>query len=235
MAHDAALSDAPPRRRIRSYVLRGGRQSPAAARALEALAPRYAVAFDGRPLDLHAVFGRAAPTVLEIGFGTGTTTAEIAVAHPHVDFLAVDVYAQGVAHLLRLVDARGLRNVRIVQHDAVEVVEAIAPGALGGIHVYFPDPWPKKRHHKRRLLQPAFVHALAERLAPGGYLHVATDWQPYADEVLAACGAEPLLVNTAEGFAPRPAWRPQTKFEARGLALGHAVSDILFTRRDTPA
>jgi tRNA (guanine-N7-)-methyltransferase len=136
---------------------------------------------------------------------------------------------------MRLADARGLRNLRIVRHDAVDVVAAIAPGALGGIHVYFPDPWPKKRHHKRRLLQPAFVHALAMRLAPGGYLHVATDWQPYADEVLAACSAEPLLVNTARGFAPRPAWRPQTKFEARGLKLGHAVSDILFTRRDAAA
>jgi tRNA (guanine-N7-)-methyltransferase len=235
VARGAALSDAPPHRRIRSFVLRGGRQSPAAARALELLAPRYALAFDGRPIDLRAAFGRMAPTVLEIGFGVGTTTAEIAAAHPRVDFLAVDVYAQGVANLLRLVDARGLGNVRIVQHDAVDVVDAIAPGALGGVHVYFPDPWPKKRHHKRRLLQPAFVHALAARLAPGGYLHVATDWQPYADEVLAACVAEPLLVNTAQGFAPRPAWRPQTKFEARGLALGHTVSDILFERRDVPA
>jgi tRNA (guanine-N7-)-methyltransferase len=231
VAPGAAVSDAPPHRRIRSYVLRGGRQSPAAERALVELAPRYAVPFDGQPLDLRALFGRDAPVVLEIGFGTGTTTAEIAAAHPHVDFVAVDVYAQGVANLLRLVDARGLRNVRIVRHDAVDVVAAIAPGTLGGIHVYFPDPWPKKRHHKRRLLQPAFVHALAQRLAPGGYLHVATDWQPYADEVLAACSAEPLLANTTDGFAPRPAWRPRTKFEARGLALGHAVADILFRRQ----
>jgi len=219
-------------RRIRSYVLRQGRHSAAAARALVTLAPRYSLAWRGQPPDWRREFGRDAPLVLEIGFGTGSTTAEIARAHPDADFVAVDVYERGVANLARLLDAAALGNVRIVRHDAVDVVaDMIAPSTLGGVHVYFPDPWPKKRHHKRRLLQPDFVHALALRLRPGGYLHVATDWQPYADEILATCGAEPLLANTAAGFAPRPAWRPRTKFESRGLALGHAVSDILFKRR----
>lgn len=235
MSSDApGAAPAPPaHRRIRSYVLRQGRHSAGAARALATLAPRYGLPWRAQPPDWQRVFGRAAPLVLEIGFGGGATTAEIARTHPHVDFIAVDVYERGVANLLRLLDAGGLCNVRVVRHDAVEVVaDMIAPATLGGVHVYFPDPWPKKRHHKRRLLRPDFVHALALRLQPGGYLHVATDWQPYADEILAACAAEPLLANTAAGFAPRPAWRPQTKFESRGLALGHAVSDILFTRTD---
>ena len=230
MARGAALSDAPPHRRIRSFVLRGGRQSPAAARALELLAPRYALAFDGRPIDLRAAFGRMAPTVLEIGFGVGTTTAEIAAAHPRVDFLAVDVYAQGVANLLRLIDARGLGNVRIVQHDAVDVVDAIAPGALGGVHVYFPDPWPKKRHHKRRLMQPDFAALAASRLAPGGRLHAATDWREYAEHMLEVLSGVPGMRNCAADFAPRPPWRPETKFEKRGLGLGHGVWDLVFTR-----
>ncbi|MFI4903470.1 MAG: tRNA (guanosine(46)-N7)-methyltransferase TrmB [Burkholderiales bacterium] len=233
----AAPGDAAPatgaHRRIRSYVLRQGRHSTAAARALAVLAPRYSLAWRAEAPDWRHVFGRDAPLVLEIGFGSGATTAEIARTHPHVDFVAVDVYERGVANLARLLDAADLGNVRIVRHDAVDVVaDMIAPATLGGVHVYFPDPWPKKRHHKRRLLQAAFVHALALRLRPGGYLHVATDWQPYADEILATCSAEPLLANTATGFAPRPAWRPRTKFEARGLALGHAVCDILFKRAD---
>jgi tRNA (guanine-N7-)-methyltransferase len=221
-----------PHRPVRSYVVRQGRRSPAALRALAEIAPRYCIAFAAAPLDFRGVFGRTAPVVLEIGFGMGATTAEIARAHPHVDFIAIDVHEPGIASLARRLDAEALHNVRMLRHDAVEVVAAmIAPASLAGVHVYFPDPWPKKRHHKRRLLKPAFVHELALRLRPGGYLHVATDWQPYADEVLAACTAEPLLANHAEGFATRPAWRPLTKFEVRGLKLGHAVSDILFTRR----
>ncbi|MGZ8268896.1 MAG: tRNA (guanosine(46)-N7)-methyltransferase TrmB, partial [Burkholderiales bacterium] len=190
------------------------------------------VPFEHRTLDSAALFGRRAPLVLEIGFGMGETTAEIAAAHPDNDYLAVEVHTPGVGSLLKLIEARGLANVRIVQHDAVEVLEhMIASGTLDGVHVFFPDPWPKKRHHKRRLLQPAVVKLLASRLKPGGYLHVATDWEEYAQQVLEVLAAEPQLENTAPGFAPRPAYRPLTKFEQRGLKLGHGVWDIVFKRR----
>jgi len=219
-------------RPVRSFVLRQGRLTPAQERALEELAPRFAIPFAHAPLDFARLFGRAAPIVLEIGFGMGETTAAIAAAQPDRDFVGIEVHGPGVGNLLREIDRRGLANVRVVRHDAVEVVDAMIPaGALAGIHVYFPDPWPKKRHQKRRLLKPAFVHALARRLAPGGYLHAATDWGDYADEMLATLRAEPLLANTAEGFAPRPASRPPTKFELRGTRLGHPVFDLLFTRK----
>jgi len=220
-------------RPVRSFVRRAGRQSLAQKRAITDLAPRYCIDYQPALLDYAAAFGRAAPVVLEIGFGMGETTAAIAAAHPDVDFIAVDVHDPGVGSLLARIDAQSLTNLRIIRHDAVDVVaNMIAPASLGGVHVYFPDPWPKKRHHKRRLLKPGFVHALALRLRIDGYFHAATDWQAYADEILAACDGEPLLANTAaaQGFAPRPAWRPQTKFETRGLKLGHAVSDILFKR-----
>jgi tRNA (guanine-N7-)-methyltransferase len=169
--------------------------------------------------------------VLEIGCGMGETTAAIAQAHPESDFVGVEVHGPGVGSILNRIEQSSIANLRMIQHDAVEVVDAMIPeAALAGIHVYFPDPWPKKRHHKRRLLQPGFVHALAMRLAPGGYLHAATDWAPYAEEILATFSSEPLLANTAQRYAPRPGWRPQTKFETRGLKLGHEVFDILFRR-----
>ncbi len=159
----------------------------------------------------------------------GETTAAIAHAHPQHDFVGLDVHAPGVGALLKQVDALALTNVRVIRHDAVDVVANMIPlASLAGVHVYFPDPWPKKRHHKRRLLQAAFVHALAQRLAPGGYLHAATDWEDYAQEILVTLAAEPLLANTVEGFAPRPAWRPETKFELRGRKLGHGVWDVVF-------
>ena len=219
------------RRPVRSYVLRQGRLSPAQARALETLAPRYCLPFARALIDFVAVFGRRAPVVLEIGCGMGETTAAIALAHPETDFVGVEVHGPGVGSILNRIEQSSLANLRMIQYDAVEVVDAMIPeGSLAGVHVYFPDPWPKKRHHKRRLLQPAFVHALATRLAPGGYLHAATDWAPYAEEILATFAAEPLLVNTAQRYAPRPEWRPQTKFETRGLKLGHEVFDILFRR-----
>jgi tRNA (guanine-N7-)-methyltransferase len=220
-----------PRRPIRSFVLRQGRMSPAQQRACDTLYPRYGVAEQDAPLDFAALFGNRADVVLEIGFGMGETTAAIAAAHPKTNFLGVEVHGPGVGALLRRIDSARLDNVRVVRRDAVDVVTRMIPRAsLAGIHVYFPDPWPKKRHHKRRLLQPAFVHALAERLAPGGHLHVTTDWEPYAEAILATLSAEPLLANTATGFAPRPSWRPRTKFEERGLCLGHRVFDLLFTR-----
>lgn len=220
------------RRPIRSFVLRQGRFSPAQRRAHSELLPRFGIAFSQTPIDLHAIFGRSAPKILEVGSGMGETTAAIAQALPECDFLAIEVHAPGIGSLLKHIDSLGLTNVRVVQRDAVEVIEhMIAPGALAGIHIFFPDPWPKKRHHKRRLLQTQFAHALATRLAPGGYLHVATDWEDYASSILATLDAEPLLENTARDYAPRPAYRPPTKFERRGIRLGHDVWDIVFRRR----
>lgn len=205
--------------------------SPAQARALADLWPRYGIDYAPAPLDFPAIFGRRAPVVLEIGFGMGETSAQIAAAHPELDFVGVEVHAPGVGALLARLAAQNLANVRVIRHDAVEVVGHMIPRAsLAGVHVFFPDPWPKKRHHKRRLLQPPFVRALAERLHGGGHLHAATDWEDYATEILATLAAEPLLRNTAEGFAPRPATRPLTKFEARGVRLGHPVFDLVFTR-----
>jgi tRNA (guanine-N7-)-methyltransferase len=220
-------------RPVRSYVLRQGRVSKAQRRAHDTLLPRYGVSFDKRTLDVAALFGRQASRILEVGFGMGETTADIAAAHPQNDYLAVEVHTPGVGSLLKQIDERGLTNIRIVQHDAVEVVEhMIAAGTLDGIHVFFPDPWPKKRHHKRRLLNASFVKLLASRLKPGGYVHVATDWEEYAREVLETMTAEAQLENTAESFATRPESRPLTKFEARGVKLGHRVWDIVFVKRE---
>jgi len=213
-------------------VLRAGRMSSAQQRALDTLYPKYGVAFELSPIDFDRLFGRRAPRVLEIGFGMGQTTAEIATARPTEDFLAIEVHPPGVGSLLKQIDERGLTNLRVIRHDAVEVLAAMIPHqSLAGIHVFFPDPWPKKRHHKRRLLTGPFVHELALRLASEGTLHVATDWEEYAQEVLAVLAAEPLLANTTAGFAPRPDYRPLTKFEARGLKLGHGVRDLIFRRR----
>ncbi len=221
-----------PRQSIRSYVLRQGRLTAAQQRAHEAFLPRFGIPYRDAPLDLERVFGRSAPKIMEIGFGMGETTAEVAARHPENDYLGVEVHTPGVGSLLKRIAAAGLANVRVIQHDAVEVVEKmIAPGSLDAVHVFFPDPWPKKRHHKRRLIQPPFVALLASRLKAGAYLHVATDWESYAQQILEVLSAEPSLVNTSEGFAPRPEWRPRTKFEARGVKLGHRVWDILFRRR----
>jgi tRNA (guanine-N7-)-methyltransferase len=221
-----------PRRAIRSFVLRAGRIGPGQTRALAELGPRFVLPFGDAPPDWPAVFGRDAPRVLEIGFGMGDATAQIAAARPDTDFIGCEVHAPGVGALLKQIGERELTNLRIVQHDAVEVLERmIAPGSLAGIHVFFPDPWHKKKHHKRRLIQPDFVARLVTRLAPGAYLHCATDWEDYARQMLAVLGAEPALANTASGYAPRPDYRPLTKFEQRGLRLGHGVWDLVFARR----
>ena len=205
---------------------------PGQQRALDELGPRFVLPYRPEPLDLAATFGRDAPTVLEIGFGMGDATAQIAAALPGTDFIGIEVHAPGVGALLKRIGEMGLSNLRLIQHDAVEVLEhMIAPASLAGVHIYFPDPWHKKRHHKRRLIQPGWVRQLSTRLSPGGYLHCATDWLPYAEQMLEVLGGEPGLVNSAEAYAPRPAWRPLTKFEQRGLKLGHGVWDLLFTRR----
>jgi tRNA (guanine-N7-)-methyltransferase len=222
----------PRNRPIRSFVLRAGRLGSGQQRALEELGPRFVLPYQAKPLDLDAAFERQAPVVLEIGFGMGGATASIAAAHPELNFLGVEVHAPGVGALLRLIGEQGLSNLRIVQHDAVEVLRhMLAPGSLQGVHIFFPDPWHKKRHHKRRLIQPGLVALLAERLAPGGRLHCATDWEDYAVQMLEVLSACPALRNTAEGYSPRPEMRPLTKFEARGLRLGHGVWDLVFERR----
>ena len=226
----------PPDRRdthIRSFVLRQGRVSEAQRRFHEQGMPRWGIPYRAAPLDLDAEFGRHAPRVLEIGCGMGETTAIIATAHPGNDYLGIEVHTPGVGSLLKEIATRELTNLRVIQHDAVEVVRDMIPsGSLAGIHVFFPDPWPKKRQQKRRLIQPDFVALLASRLAPAGYLHCATDWEDYANQMLAVLGAETGLRNTAAGFAARPEHRPQTKFEARGLRLGHGVWDLVFRRVD---
>ena len=216
---------------IRSFVLRQGRVSNAQRRAVDTLASVYGIAYAPGALAFEQVFGRRAPTILEIGFGMGETTASIALAHPENNYLAIEVHTPGVGSLLKRIAEAGLGNLRLIQHDAVEVLEhMIASASLAGAHIFFPDPWPKKRHHKRRLIQPGFVALLASRLAPGAYLHAATDWQEYAEQILAVFAAAPGLANTAPGFAPRPDYRPLTKFESRGLKLGHGVWDIIFRK-----
>ena len=218
-------------RPIRSFVLRQGRFSPGQQRAYEMLMPRFGVPFSGDFLDFETLFGRKAPKVLEIGFGMGETTARIALENPENDYLGVEVHSPGVGALLKRIDEHALTNIRIVQHDAVEVVRSmVPPGSLAGIHVFFPDPWPKKRHHKRRLIQPGFAGLLATRLGARGYLHLATDWQEYAEHILATLTATPGLENLHAGYADRPAARPETKFEQRGQRLGHASWDVIFQK-----
>ncbi|WP_043459332.1 tRNA (guanosine(46)-N7)-methyltransferase TrmB [Azohydromonas australica] len=219
-------------RAIRSYVLRAGRMGTGQQRALAELGPRFVLPYQDTPLDPGAVFDRQAPLVLEIGFGMGDATAQIAAKLPDHDFIGVEVHTPGVGALLKRIGEQELTNLRIVQHDAVQVLEhMIAPASLAGVHIFFPDPWHKKKHNKRRLIQSPFVAKLVTRLAPGGYLHCATDWQPYAEQMLEVLSAEPTLQNTAEGYAPRPDYRPLTKFEARGLRLGHGVWDLVFKKR----
>jgi len=221
------------KRPIRSFVLRQGRLTAAQERALETGMPLFGIPFVQQPIGLDEVFGGAVSRkILEIGFGMGETTAHIAENHPDWDILGIEVHTPGVGSLLKQVSERGLTNVRIIQHDAVEVLKhMVADGSLDGVHIFFPDPWHKKRHHKRRLIQREFVKLLSSKLKPGGYLHVATDWQEYAEWILEILQAEPQLENTATDYAPKPDYRPLTKFEKRGLNLGHGVWDIIFTRK----
>jgi tRNA (guanine-N7-)-methyltransferase len=233
MWENSAMDDnnTPAHPHIRSYVLRQGRLSPAQARALDVGKP-LTIDYCATPLDIATAFGRDAPTVVEIGFGMGHATADIAEARPADNFIGIEVHTPGVGSLLKMLNERDITNVRVIQHDAVEVItHMIADNSLAGIHIYFPDPWPKKRHHKRRLIQPEFTKLLASKIAGGGYIHCATDWQEYAEHMLAVLSAEPMLINTADGFAPRPRYRSESNFERRGLKLGHGVWDLVFRRR----
>jgi tRNA (guanine-N7-)-methyltransferase len=209
-----------------------GRLSDGQARALETLAPRYCLPFEKSVLDLEKTFGRHAPTILEIGTGMGETTAHIAALIPDTNFIGVEVHTPGIGSLLKMIDEQSLSNLRLIQHDAVEVVtHQLAPASLAGVHVFFPDPWHKARHQKRRLIQAPFVELLASRIAVGGYLHCATDWEDYAVQMLDVLSSNTSLRNTAEAYAERPAYRPVTKFERRGLRLGHGVWDLVFQRQ----
>lgn len=221
---------------IKSFVKRAGRTTTGQAKAFADWGPRFLLPYTGQPLNASAAFGREGRLILEIGFGMGEATAHISRVRPDDNFLCCEVHEPGVGALLKRIGEQGIANIRILQHDAVEVLDHMLPEAsLDGVHIFFPDPWHKKKHHKRRLIQAPFVAKLAQRLKPGGYLHCATDWQPYAEQMLAVLGAEPLLRNTAAdaglgGFAPQPDYRPLTKFENRGLRLGHGVWDVVFTR-----
>ena len=221
------------KRPIRSFVLRQGRLTAAQERALETEMPRFGIPFKQEILNLENAFGRSdSPKILEIGFGMGETTAHIAEQHPEWDILGVEVHTPGVGSLLKQVSERRLTNVRVIQHDAVEVLKhMIADESLDGVHIFFPDPWHKKRHHKRRLIQQASTELLSQKLKRGGYLHVATDWQDYAEWILEILRAEALLQNAAADFSAKPEYRPLTKFEQRGLRLGHGVWDLLFIRK----
>ena len=225
--------------RIKSFVLRTGRLTPGQAKAIELLGPQYLLPYTAQAIDWEKSFNQpgltARPKILEIGFGMGETTAKIAAARPEDDFLAIEVHEPGVGALLKLIGEQGQTNLRLIRHDAVEVVENMIPeGFLDGVHVYFPDPWHKKRHNKRRLIQPKFVELLSSRIKSGGYWHLATDWQEYAEQMMEVMTAEPTMENTgtlAGGYAHRPSYRPITKFENRGIKLGHGVWDLVFRKK----
>lgn len=227
------LSDLPEHlRRIRSFVRREGRLTEGQSSAIANGWPQWGVDYAPGVMDWDRVFGRTAPRFLEIGFGMGGATAEIARNHPDNDYLGIEVHRPGVGNLLKLIAQDSLTNLRLMSHDAVDVInEMIAPDTLDGVLIFFPDPWHKKRHHKRRLIQPEFVHLLASRLKPGGTIHCATDWENYAVQMLEVLSAEPALENTAIDYAPRPTYRPLTKFENRGLKLGHGVWDLVFRKK----
>jgi len=219
---------------IKSFVTRAGRTTTGQAKALAELGPRFVLPFQQQTLAPERVFGRSAPLILEIGFGMGDATAHIAAVRPEDNFLCCEVHEPGVGALLKRVGEQNLSNIRIVQHDAVEVLEQmLTPQSLDGVHIFFPDPWHKLRHHKRRLIQAPFVTQLLKRMKQGAYLHLATDWQPYAEHILLVFQAEPALVNASnrpDGYADQPIYRPMTKFENRGLRLGHGVWDLVFKK-----
>ncbi len=220
-------------RGVRSFVLRAGRATAGQERALAQLWPKYGVEYSPALLDLHALFGRAAPRMLEIGFGAGEALLEFAAAHPEIDCIGVEVHRPGVGRLLLGAEAANLRNLRVICHDAVEVLQRqLAPGSIDLVHIFFPDPWPKKRHHKRRLIQPPFVELLATTIASGGTLRLATDWEPYAQHMREVIDASPAFANVATdtGFVARSAERALTRFERRGQRLGHGVWDLEYRR-----
>lgn len=231
-AGNGCTDSEPYKRSIRSFVLRQGHMTAAQQRAIDTMWPQFGIDYQASPIDLNKAFGRDKPKVLEIGFGMGTATVEIAKRLPEKDFLAIDVHGPGVGNILKLIEESGVENIRVMHHDAVEVVEnMLEDGALEGIHIFFPDPWHKKRHNKRRLVQTPFIAKLLPKLKTGGYIHLATDWEEYAVQMLEVLSGFDNLANTAEDYAPTPEYRPETKFEARGKRLGHGVWDLVFVKK----
>jgi len=216
---------------IRSYVIRPGRITKLQRGSLDRLSNRYCLTFGEELLDLDALFPDCERVVVEIGFGMGMATSEIAAANPGTGYLGIEVFRAGVGKLLSEIERRELTNVRIIAHDAVEVCRQMIPdGSLDGVHIFFPDPWPKKRHHKRRLVQPPFTSLISRKLKRGGYLYTVTDWDDYAEQILTVYSGCAELKNEYEGFAPSLRWRPQTKFERKGLAADHTIHEIYFTK-----
>ncbi len=227
-----AIPHVPHPRQIKTFVQRQGRLTKGQARAIEQLWPRYGLELTDKPLDLATLFGADTPVTLEIGFGNGQSLAEMALAEPQRGFIGIEVHRPGIGQLLQRIGERNIGNIRIFSADALDVLETmIPPGSLDRIQLFFPDPWPKKKHHKRRILNPAFASLAASRLRAGGLLHMATDWEPYAEAALQVLEQHPDFDNTADGFSPRPDWRPLTKFERRGQRLGHEVRDLIFRRK----
>lgn len=220
------------RRNIKSFVLRQGHMTAAQQRAIDTQWSKFGVDYCPHKIDLNSTFQRTAPKILEIGFGMGTATATIAQRLPEVDFLAIDVHGPGVGNLLKLIQEENISNIRVMRHDAVEVVNTMLDSdSVHGIHIFFPDPWQKKRHHKRRLIQRPFIEQLLPKLESNGYIHLATDWEEYAEQMLEVLSSFDELNNTADDFAPKPTYRPETKFESRGKRLGHGVWDLVFVKK----
>jgi len=218
---------------IRSYVLRRGRMTSLQERSLANLSKSYCIPFSDARLDFAELFAGRSEVIVEIGFGMGDATAQIAAENPKQGFLGIEVFEAGVGKLLSEIERRELCNVKIVIHDAREVLAAMVPDAsLAGVHIFFPDPWPKKRHHKRRLIQPSFTRLVAEKLRPGGYLYAVTDWEDYAEQILSVLGSEPLLANSHGGYATRREWRPETSFERKGQRKSHLIREVYFVRKD---
>ncbi len=218
-------------RTIKSYVLRNNVISPKAERILRTYMEKYGFFFQDSPADYHVLFGNGNPVVIEIGFGMGDTTAEVALRRPEYNYIGIEVFLHGFVNLLGELGERGIDNVRIIRFNAVDVLtHMISDGSVEGFHIFFPDPWQKKRHHKRRLMNPEFLHLLSTKLRKGGYIYMVTDWEEYADEVLEISGNEPLLNNPFGGFAPPVTWRPVTKFEQKGMESEHPINEIWLER-----
>ncbi len=220
------------RREIRSFVIRGGRLSPLQQRAIDGLYDTYAIPYSGKETDIASCFAQEGQTIIEIGFGMGVSTARIAREFPQNNYLGIEVHRPGIGKLLSEIERYGLENLRIIEHDAVEVLKYMVPdSSIDGFHIFFPDPWPKKKHHKRRLLNTAFVHLLATKLKEGGYIYAVTDWVEYAEQMLEVLVGEELLKNSADTYAEHIPWRPQTKFEAKGIDKSHEIRELWFERR----